>query len=75
MWLAFEVLVIIACVALGLRRKSAAPTFLAVLAGSLILVGLISGRNPVGLLTSFGGWMILDGILVLALFIANDSRG
>jgi hypothetical protein len=71
MWLLLELCVITACFALGCRRRNIAVVFLIIVAGFLSMFGLIVRGNPIGLLASFGGWMILDSALLAAVVLSN----
>jgi hypothetical protein len=71
MLLPLELCVIIACVALGCRRRKGAVVFLIIVAAFLTVFGLIVRGNPIGLLTSIGGWMILDSALLAAVVLSN----
>ena len=72
MWMLLELLIIIGCCAVGLRRLDTAKVFGIGMAGFLLCFALTKG-NPVGLLVSGGGWLILDGMLVVCALAANAS--
>jgi hypothetical protein len=40
-----------------------------------VVFKLISGKSPVGLLASGGGWLILDGMLVSAVIVTTAFVG
>ena len=69
MFLPFEVLVIICCCAIGLRREDVGKIFV-ILVASFLLVFRMTMGNPLALLVSGGGWLILDGMLITAALIA-----
>jgi len=72
MFFLFELTVIIALCAFGCWTKRAAVIFLPTTAAALALFAIVLG-NPIGLLTSAGGWIILDSMLAIAALIAHAS--
>ncbi len=70
MWILLEISIIILVFGLGCRRRSIAVVFLSVVVAFLAIFTLTVG-NPVGLLASGGGWLILDTSLGLAAVAAN----
>ena len=75
MWVLFEFGVIIACFALGCRNRSVAVPFLIAIILYLIALKVVRGINPVGLLVSFGGWLILDTGLIIAIVVSELAAG
>ncbi len=70
MWLWVEIAVVIACFAIGCRRRSTAELFLSIVAVFLAAFALFKG-NPIGLLVSSGGWLILDAMLMSAVAVSS----
>jgi hypothetical protein len=66
-WGLLELVVMIALSVIGCRVSPRG--FLYTLLGLLIVFSLAIG-NPVGLLVSGGGWMILDLVLIAAVLVA-----
>jgi hypothetical protein len=65
-----ELGIIVAIFVLGCRTKRAAMYFLPLVVLELLLFDNLVG-NPIGLLTSIGGWLILDSGLALTALIVN----
>ncbi len=70
MLLPIELGIVIALFAGGCWSGRVAVVFLPVIAVSLILFAILFG-NPMGLLVSVGGWLILDTMLLTAVLLAN----
>jgi hypothetical protein len=70
--LAFEFGIIIAAFICGCWTRRVAVLFLPMIAAALALFAILVG-NPIGLLTSVGGWIILDLMLVLAALVARTK--
>jgi hypothetical protein len=73
MLVAFEFGIVIAAFVCGCWTKRVAARFLAMIASALALFGIFVG-NPVGLLTSVGGWIILDLMLAMSVLIAHTAN-
>ena len=67
-WGLLELFAMIALSVIGYRANPRA--FLCTLTGLIIIFSLAVGGNPVGLLVSGGGWMILDLMLAAAALVA-----
>jgi hypothetical protein len=74
MLLALELVVIVAVFVYGCWSRSAAIVFLPIVGLSVTLFAALLG-NPIGLLTSGGGWMILDVFLLVVALIARMTSG
>jgi hypothetical protein len=70
MFLLLEAIIVFALFAAGCWSGRVAAVFLPVIGVSLIVFAIRFG-NPMGLLVSGGGWLILDTMLVIAVIIAN----
>jgi hypothetical protein len=70
MFFLFELAVILAVFVYGCRTKRIAFFFLPIIAAAFASLGFLFG-NPIGLLTSLGGWIILDVMLALAALLAD----
>jgi len=70
MWMLLEASIVIGCFALGCRRRNTTVAFLLVVVGFLLTFGLFK-FNPIGLLASVGGWLILDAVLISGVISAN----
>lgn len=73
MLLTAELMIVIALFTGGCWSKRVAVVFLPVMAASFIVFAIGFG-NPIGLLASGGGWLILDTMLVIAVLIANITN-
>ena len=69
MLLPLELVIVCALFAAGCWSSRVAVVFLPIVGVSLMIFAIRNG-NPVGLLASGGGWLILDTMLVIALLIA-----
>ena len=67
-----ELIIIIALIAGGCWSRRVAIVFLPIIGASLVVFAIGMG-NPIKLLVSGGGWLILDTILVSAVLIANAA--
>jgi hypothetical protein len=65
-----ELGIILALLVLGCRTKRTAIFFLPLVAAELFLFNSLVG-NPIGLLASIGGWLILNAALALTALIVN----
>jgi hypothetical protein len=70
MLLPLETIIVFALFAAGCWSRRVAVVFLPVVGVSLTIFAIRIG-NPMGLLVSGGGWLILDTTLVIAVIIAN----
>jgi hypothetical protein len=70
MYFLFELAVILAVFAYGCWTKRIAVFFLPIITAALASFAVLF-FNPIGLLTSLGGWIILDVMLALAALIAH----
>ena len=70
MFLLLETLIVFALFAAGCWSGRVAVVFLPVIGVSLIVFAIRVG-NPIGLLVSGYGWLILDTMLLIAVLIAN----
>ena len=73
MLLPLEMAMVIALLVGGCWSRRVALVFLPVVGMSLMIFTIGFG-NPVGLLASGGGWLILDTMLVIAALIANIAN-
>jgi hypothetical protein len=73
MLLSLEFGIVVALFVAGCWSRRVAGVFLPVVGVSLTIFAVRFG-NPVGLLASGGGWLILDTMLVIAVVIANFAR-
>jgi hypothetical protein len=70
MYFTLELGIILTLVVCGCWSRRVAVVFLPIVAVSLTLFAIYVG-NPIGLLVSGGGWMILDVILAVSALIAQ----
>jgi hypothetical protein len=70
MWLLLEASIIIGCFALGCWKRKVAVLFLGTVGAFLAILASFVG-NPMGLLASGGGWLMLDAVLFCAVMLAN----
>ena len=70
MLLPLELIILVALVLGGCWSRRAAFVFLPVI-GLALTVFAIGFGNPIGLLTSESGWLILDSMLGTAVLLAN----
>jgi hypothetical protein len=70
MLLPIELAIVLALFVGGCWSERVAVVFLPIIGVSLVVFAIRVG-NPMGLLASGGGWMILDTMLVIAVLIAN----
>jgi hypothetical protein len=73
MLLLLELIVVIAAFVLGCWTKGVAKFFLPMIATALTAFAILVG-NPVGLLASFGGWIILDVMLAALVLLAHIAN-
>ncbi len=73
MLLPLELVIVVALFVGGCWSRRVAVVFLPVVGVSLMIFAIRIG-NPVGLLASGGGWLILDTMLVIAVLIANIAK-
>lgn len=73
MLIPLELVIVFALFVGGCWSKRMAVVFLPVIGVSLLVFAVRVG-NPMGLLVSGGGWLILDTMLVIAVLIANIVR-
>lgn len=74
MFPAFEFGIITAAFVCGCWTRRAAVRFLPMIVAALALFAILVG-SPIGLLTSVGGWIILDLMLVMSALIAQLANG
>lgn len=72
MLLLLETLIVFVLFAAGCWSGRRAVVFLPVIGVSLIVFAIRFG-NPMGLLVSGGGWLILDAMLLVAVLVANAA--
>ena len=70
MYFLFELAIVISLFAYGCWTMRAASIFLPTIAAALASFAIFVG-NPIGLLTSIGGWIILDLTMATAAIIAH----
>ena len=73
MLLPLQMAIVIALFVSGCWSRRVAIVFLTVVGMSLIIFAIRFG-NPIGLLASAGGWLILDTMLVIAVLVANVAN-
>jgi hypothetical protein len=73
MFLLIELAVVIGLLFAGCWSKRVAFVFLPVIGVSLTVFAIRYG-NPIGLLASGGGWLILNTMLVVAVLLANVAK-
>jgi hypothetical protein len=73
MLLPLELGIMVALFVAGCWSRRVAGVFLSVVGVSLLMFAVRIG-NPVGLLVSGGGWLILDTMLLIAVIVANIAK-
>jgi hypothetical protein len=73
MLLPLELAIVVALFVAGCWSKHVAVVFLPLVVVSLMLIAIRFG-NPIGLLASGGGWIILDTMLAIAVVLANIAN-
>jgi uncharacterized membrane protein YccC len=73
MLLPLELVIVVALVLGGCWSRRAALVFLPVIGVALMVFAVLFG-NPIGLLTSESGWLILDSMLVIAVLLAHVQK-